>query len=564
MSRLVRVLRANLLDEMSKPYVVTARAKGMRELSVVLKYPLRLALNPFVSTIGLMLPTLISGSIIVSMVLNIPTLGPLLLQALQGQDMFLASAILLILSTLGRARDADIRSAAELDRPANQVGELGSTVAPQAENGNRMATPATAASQPVLSPRALFRKRFMRHRLAVVSAVIVALFYLVVAFADFLAYSDPTASNSQRALVPPQGIHFFDEGRFAPHVHGLQRSRNRDTYGLEYVPDGTQKIPLVLFAKGYEYKLFGLMPADRHLIGTQGAPAQTSLFLLGADAQGRDLFSRTVLAIRTSLLIGLAAVVVSITVGIVFGTISGFYGGLVDLFIQRLIEILRSIPDDSVMDGTGRRDTAYLGYHARLFHGDPPSSPWWAGPNWRESCAAGSCPCAARISFIAAELSGAGPARIMFVHLLPPDDEPHHRDDDAGNPGDDRQRDGPGLFGARPAPTGHFAGRAAEHGAKPAKCRVVLVDADSGHSDRHCHYRVQLPWGTAFAMRQTQVASTAGNRGGDMDPIVQVRDLTVDFDTVEGRIRGGRRRQFRRAAPAHAPASSARAVAARA
>ena len=72
----------------------------MRELSVVLKYPLRLALNPFVSTIGLMLPTLISGSIIVSMVLNIPTLGPLLLQALQGQDMFLASAILLILSTL--------------------------------------------------------------------------------------------------------------------------------------------------------------------------------------------------------------------------------------------------------------------------------------------------------------------------------------------------------------------------------------------------------------------------------------------------------------------------------
>jgi len=100
MSRLVRVLRANLLDEMSKPYVVTARAKGLREIVLVLKYPLRIALNPFISTIGLMLPTLISGSIIVSMVLNIPTLGPLLLQARQGQDMFLASAILLILSTL--------------------------------------------------------------------------------------------------------------------------------------------------------------------------------------------------------------------------------------------------------------------------------------------------------------------------------------------------------------------------------------------------------------------------------------------------------------------------------
>ena len=100
MSGLVRLLRANLLDEMSKPYVVTAKAKGMSELRLVLKYPLRLALNPFVSTIGLMVPELISGSIIVSMVLNTPTLGPLLLQALQGQDMFLASAILLSLSTL--------------------------------------------------------------------------------------------------------------------------------------------------------------------------------------------------------------------------------------------------------------------------------------------------------------------------------------------------------------------------------------------------------------------------------------------------------------------------------
>ena len=291
-------------------------------------------------------------------------------------------------------------------------------MAPQAENGNRMATPATAASQPVLSPRALFRKRFMRHRLAVVSAVIVALFYLVVAFADFLAYSDPTASNSQRALVPPQGIHFFDEGRFAPHVHGLQRSRNRDTYGLEYVPDGTQKIPLVLFAKGYEYKLFGLIPADRHLIGTQGAPAQTSLFLLGADAQGRDLFSRTMLAIRTSLLIGLAAVVVSITVGIVFGTISGFYGGLVDLFIQRLIEILRSIPTIPLWMGLAAAIPPTWGITLVYFT----VTLIIALVGWTQLARElrGRIMSLRREDFvIAAELSGAGPARIMFVHLLP-------------------------------------------------------------------------------------------------------------------------------------------------
>ncbi|HXA37479.1 MAG TPA: ABC transporter permease [Phenylobacterium sp.] len=99
-ARLIRVMRANLLDELEKPYIVTARAKGMRELNLILKYPLRVALNPFVSTIGMTLPQLVSGSIIVSLVMNLPTVGPLLLRALQAQDMFLASGILLILATL--------------------------------------------------------------------------------------------------------------------------------------------------------------------------------------------------------------------------------------------------------------------------------------------------------------------------------------------------------------------------------------------------------------------------------------------------------------------------------
>ncbi len=99
-ARLVRVLRANLLDELGKPYVVTARAKGLGELHLILKYPTRIALNPFVSTIGLTLPQLISGTVIVSLVLSLPTVGPLLLRALQAQDMFLASSILLILAAL--------------------------------------------------------------------------------------------------------------------------------------------------------------------------------------------------------------------------------------------------------------------------------------------------------------------------------------------------------------------------------------------------------------------------------------------------------------------------------
>jgi len=97
---LIRIMRANLLDELNKPYVVTARAKGLRELTLLLRYPVRIALNPFVSTIGWILPHLVSGSIIVAVVLNLPVAGPLLLQSLLSQDMFLAGAFLLLLCCL--------------------------------------------------------------------------------------------------------------------------------------------------------------------------------------------------------------------------------------------------------------------------------------------------------------------------------------------------------------------------------------------------------------------------------------------------------------------------------
>ena len=97
---LIRIMRANLLDELFKPYVVTARAKGMSELALLVKYPVRLALNPFVSTIGYVLPGLVSGATIVSIVLSLPTTGPMLLQALTAQDMYLAGSFIMLLSAL--------------------------------------------------------------------------------------------------------------------------------------------------------------------------------------------------------------------------------------------------------------------------------------------------------------------------------------------------------------------------------------------------------------------------------------------------------------------------------
>ena len=99
-ARLSRIMRANLLDELNKPYVVTARAKGMREWRLVLRYPVRLAFNPLISTIGWYLPALFSGSLIVATVMNLPNIGPLLLRALVNQDMYLAGGILLIYSFL--------------------------------------------------------------------------------------------------------------------------------------------------------------------------------------------------------------------------------------------------------------------------------------------------------------------------------------------------------------------------------------------------------------------------------------------------------------------------------
>jgi peptide/nickel transport system permease protein len=99
-AELIRIMRANLLDEVRKPYVVTARARGLAETRVILKYPVRAALNPFASTVGYLFPFIVSGSIIVSLVLSLPTVGPLLFKALIAQDLFLAGTILLMLAVL--------------------------------------------------------------------------------------------------------------------------------------------------------------------------------------------------------------------------------------------------------------------------------------------------------------------------------------------------------------------------------------------------------------------------------------------------------------------------------
>jgi peptide/nickel transport system permease protein len=187
--------------------------------------------------------------------------------------------------------------------------------------------------------------RFRKHHLAMAAGIVVVCFYLVAIFADFLATTDPELSDAKRSLMPPQRIHWFDSWSLQPHVYGVKGARDPKTFKRVYQVDPTQKIPVSVLAHGFAYKLFGLIPTDRHLLGVgQGHEAAQTLFILGTDVQGRDLWSRLLYATRISVSIGLVGVALSLFLGVLLGGMSGFYGGWIDTLIQRIIEIFRSIP----------------------------------------------------------------------------------------------------------------------------------------------------------------------------------------------------------------------------
>lgn len=186
--------------------------------------------------------------------------------------------------------------------------------------------------------------RFRKHRLAMIGAVAIIIFYLVVIGADFVSYSDPEVTEANFSQMPPQPIRLFDGGAFRPHVLAVKGARDPNTFKRVFQTDPNQKIPLRFFARGYKYEFLGFIPTDRHLIGVAEGRAEESIFILGTDTLGRDLWSRLMAGTRVSLTIGLVSVALSLFLGVLFGGLSGLYGGAVDTTIQRLIEILRSIP----------------------------------------------------------------------------------------------------------------------------------------------------------------------------------------------------------------------------
>lgn len=186
----------------------------------------------------------------------------------------------------------------------------------------------------------LMWRKFRRHKLAIVGTTIVAAFYLVALFAEFIAPQDPFKRATEFIYVPPQGIHVFGSQGVGLYVSGLKLVEDPKTWRRSYVPDPEVENPISFFVRGDSYKLWGLFQSNIHLLGTTEGP----FFLLGTDESGRDMFSRVVYAIRTSMSIGLVGVTFTFILGAVLGGISGFYGGAVDFAIQRLIEFILCIP----------------------------------------------------------------------------------------------------------------------------------------------------------------------------------------------------------------------------
>ena len=185
--------------------------------------------------------------------------------------------------------------------------------------------------------------RFRKNRLAIISSMVLVLFYVIVLVPDFFSTQDPEATEAFLAFIPMQGISFFDSSGFNLSVPAVVGKRNPVTLRMEWKIDET-KVPIRLFVQGYKYKVLGLFETDLHLIGPTDPKSADWLYLFGTDRMGRDQWSRMMFGTRTSMTVGLVAVALSVIFGVLLGGISGYFGGWPDMIIQRLIELLQSLP----------------------------------------------------------------------------------------------------------------------------------------------------------------------------------------------------------------------------
>lgn len=265
-----------------------------------------------------------------------------------------------------------------------------------------------------LSQWRLMWRKFVRNRAALAGGIVILTFYLVALFAPFLAPYTLTTRFRDRIYQPPQRIHLFDEGRFAPFVYGVKTGLDMETLERIAEVDRSVKYPVRFFTRGEPYTILGFIQSDIHLFGTDGGAVN----LLGTDRQGRDMFTRILLGSQVSLTIGLVGVALSLSLGTILGIVSGFFGGWVDDLIQRLIELVRSFPSIPL----------WMALSAAIPAVWPPMRVYFAvtiilsliGWTWLARQLRGLTLSLRGADYVlAARLMGASNKRIIFKHLIP-------------------------------------------------------------------------------------------------------------------------------------------------
>ena len=186
-------------------------------------------------------------------------------------------------------------------------------------------------------------RRFKSHRLGLISGIFLFTAYLLLPFVGFIAPYTAQERHPDHLYAPPQSLSFFHEGSFVgPHVYSMVAKPDMENFQWKYEEEKTQPLKIEYFCRGGTYRLFGLFETDRHLFCV---PDNHTVFLIGTDRLGRDVFSRILYGAQLSLTVGLIGITVSFLLGIGFGSIAGYFGGKIDWVVQRTIEILRSLPE---------------------------------------------------------------------------------------------------------------------------------------------------------------------------------------------------------------------------
>lgn len=202
----------------------------------------------------------------------------------------------------------------------------------------------TAASSRIhlASQKQLMWWKFKQHRLALASGIFLLVVYLMILVVEFLAPYGLHTRNVDYIHSPPQRVHLFDKGQFVgPFVYGRKMQLDLDTLRRVYTDNPNDVQPIRFFCRGDSYKFWGLVQSDLHIV----CPAEGGqMYLLGTDRLGRDVLSRILYGARISLTIGLLGIAISFVLGIVIGGLAGYWGGVFDLIVQRVIEVLQSLP----------------------------------------------------------------------------------------------------------------------------------------------------------------------------------------------------------------------------